>query len=143
MFSDVWVEEMEIKVILPEGCSDIKVNVPYEVEQASTTRFVTKPCTCSFLFLWVMVGIQIHLLGLGAQRRPTGADSEVEEHRGGARQAGGHLLLVQQIPHDRGAAHAGGPLSYALPAGLLAGQSRDHQACGIRHKGIQEGAINR
>lgn len=40
VFSDVWVEEMEIKVILPEGCTDIKVNVPYEVEQASTTRLV-------------------------------------------------------------------------------------------------------
>ena len=38
VFADVWVEEMEIKVILPEGCTDINVNVPYEVEQSSTKR---------------------------------------------------------------------------------------------------------
>mmetsp|Transcript_13654 Transcript_13654/g.18686 ORF Transcript_13654/g.18686 Transcript_13654/m.18686 type:complete len:450 (+) Transcript_13654:22-1371(+) len=39
VFNEVWVEDMEIKVILPEGCSDIKVSVPYEVEQSRTTRF--------------------------------------------------------------------------------------------------------
>jgi oligosaccharyltransferase complex subunit alpha (ribophorin I) len=39
IFDDVWVEDMEIKVVLPEGCSDIKVNVPYAVEQSRTTRF--------------------------------------------------------------------------------------------------------
>lgn len=38
VFNDVWVEEMEIKVILPEGSTDISVNVPYEVEQSSTKR---------------------------------------------------------------------------------------------------------
>lgn len=38
VFNEVWVEDMEIKVILPEGCSDIKVIVPYEVEQSRTTR---------------------------------------------------------------------------------------------------------
>lgn len=39
IFEDVWVEEMEIKVVLPEGCRDVKVDVPYPVETAWTTRF--------------------------------------------------------------------------------------------------------
>lgn len=38
-FLDVWVEDLELKVVLPEGCTDIRVNVPYEVEQSWTTRF--------------------------------------------------------------------------------------------------------
>eukprot|EP01038_Epipyxis_sp_PR26KG_P014596 gene14596-19602_t len=38
-FENVWVDEMEIKVILPEGCTDIKVDVPYPVEQSRTTRY--------------------------------------------------------------------------------------------------------
>lgn len=38
-FDDVWVEDMELKVILPEGCEDVQVSAPYEVEQARTTRF--------------------------------------------------------------------------------------------------------
>jgi oligosaccharyltransferase complex subunit alpha (ribophorin I) len=38
MFQDVWVEEMEVKVILPEGCTDIEVNVPYKVEQSRSRR---------------------------------------------------------------------------------------------------------
>lgn len=37
-FNDVWVEEMEIKVILPEGATDISVNAPYQVEQSRTKR---------------------------------------------------------------------------------------------------------
>jgi oligosaccharyltransferase complex subunit alpha (ribophorin I) len=40
MFHDVWIEDMEIKVILPEGCTDIKVDVPYATEQSWATRFV-------------------------------------------------------------------------------------------------------
>jgi oligosaccharyltransferase complex subunit alpha (ribophorin I) len=39
IFEDVWVEDMEIKVVLPEGCTDIKVDVPYEVEQSWTRRY--------------------------------------------------------------------------------------------------------
>lgn len=38
-FQDVWVEDSEIKVILPEGCTDIQVNVPYAVEQSWTNRY--------------------------------------------------------------------------------------------------------
>lgn len=38
IFEDVWVEDMEIKVILPEGCSNIEANVPYETEQSQTVR---------------------------------------------------------------------------------------------------------
>jgi oligosaccharyltransferase complex subunit alpha (ribophorin I) len=39
-FDDVWVEDMEIKVVLPEGCSDVKIELPYAVEkQTWTTRF--------------------------------------------------------------------------------------------------------
>jgi oligosaccharyltransferase complex subunit alpha (ribophorin I) len=38
VFQDVWVEDLEIKVILPEGCTGIDVNVPYAVEQSWTTR---------------------------------------------------------------------------------------------------------
>ena len=39
LFEDVWVEDMEIKVVLPEGATDIKVEVPYPVEQSWTRRF--------------------------------------------------------------------------------------------------------
>lgn len=39
IFDDVWVEDMEIKVVLPEGCSDIKMDIPYTVETAWTQRF--------------------------------------------------------------------------------------------------------
>ena len=39
LFEDVWVEDMEIKVVLPEGATDIKVDVPYPVEQSWTRRF--------------------------------------------------------------------------------------------------------
>jgi oligosaccharyltransferase complex subunit alpha (ribophorin I) len=38
VFRNVWVEDMDIKVILPEGCTDIKANVPYSVEQSQTVR---------------------------------------------------------------------------------------------------------
>jgi oligosaccharyltransferase complex subunit alpha (ribophorin I) len=38
-FNDVWVEDMEVKVILPEGCTDVHVNVPYAIEQAAATRY--------------------------------------------------------------------------------------------------------
>jgi oligosaccharyltransferase complex subunit alpha (ribophorin I) len=37
-FQDVSVDEMEIKVVLPEGCTDMKISVPYTVEQSWTTR---------------------------------------------------------------------------------------------------------
>ena len=39
IFEDVWVEEMEFKIILPEGCSDIKVDVPYPHERVDSVRF--------------------------------------------------------------------------------------------------------
>ena len=35
IFEDVWVEDMEIKVVLPEGCYDVKVEVPYKVTEQS------------------------------------------------------------------------------------------------------------
>jgi oligosaccharyltransferase complex subunit alpha (ribophorin I) len=38
-FDNVWVEDMELKVILPEGCEDVKVEAPYQVEQSHTRRF--------------------------------------------------------------------------------------------------------
>ena len=38
-FDDVWVEEMEIKVVLPEGCYDIKVDSPFPVDTQETRRF--------------------------------------------------------------------------------------------------------
>ncbi len=31
---------MEIKVVLPEGCTDIQVDVPYKVEQSTTKRYI-------------------------------------------------------------------------------------------------------
>ena len=37
-FEDVWVEDMELKVVLPEGCTDVQVKVPYTVEQSSAKR---------------------------------------------------------------------------------------------------------
>jgi oligosaccharyltransferase complex subunit alpha (ribophorin I) len=39
IFEEVFIDEMEIKVILPEGSSNIEVNVPYKVEQERTTRY--------------------------------------------------------------------------------------------------------
>mmetsp|Transcript_16718 Transcript_16718/g.16817 ORF Transcript_16718/g.16817 Transcript_16718/m.16817 type:complete len:453 (+) Transcript_16718:63-1421(+) len=39
VFEDVWVEDMETKIVLPEGCTDIQVNVPYAVEQTWSRRF--------------------------------------------------------------------------------------------------------
>ena len=38
-FEDVFVDDMEIKVVLPEGSKDIIVDVPYTVEQDRTTRY--------------------------------------------------------------------------------------------------------
>ncbi len=37
-FQDVWVEDMEMKVILPEGCTDIVVKSPYAVEESRSVR---------------------------------------------------------------------------------------------------------
>jgi len=42
-FDNVWVEDMELKVVLPEGCENIKVNVPYAVEQSSARRYCNTP----------------------------------------------------------------------------------------------------
>ena len=39
IFEDVWVEDMDIKVILPEGCTDIQVDAPYAVTQSWTKRY--------------------------------------------------------------------------------------------------------
>lgn len=38
-FKDVWVEDMETKVILPEGATDIHVNVPSNVEESRSIRY--------------------------------------------------------------------------------------------------------
>lgn len=38
-FHDVWVEDMEIKVVLPEGCGDVTVETPYPMDQARTQRY--------------------------------------------------------------------------------------------------------
>lgn len=38
-FSGVWVEQMELKVVLPEGAEDISVSVPYPVEHSTARRF--------------------------------------------------------------------------------------------------------
>jgi oligosaccharyltransferase complex subunit alpha (ribophorin I) len=39
-FHDVWVEEMEMKVILPEGAVDIEVKSPYPAEETRSVRLV-------------------------------------------------------------------------------------------------------
>jgi len=40
IFQDVWIQDMEIKVVLPEGASEIDVQLPYEVsERVDTRRF--------------------------------------------------------------------------------------------------------
>ena len=39
IFEEVWVEDIEIKVILPEGCSNIKIKSPNGVEQSWSKRF--------------------------------------------------------------------------------------------------------
>jgi oligosaccharyltransferase complex subunit alpha (ribophorin I) len=45
VFRDVWVEDMEIKVVLPEGCSNVKVHLPYDdVRQSETTRWCSSFC---------------------------------------------------------------------------------------------------
>jgi oligosaccharyltransferase complex subunit alpha (ribophorin I) len=44
IFEEVWVDDMEIKVVLPEGCTDIKVEVPYEVETTTSKRYVYSMC---------------------------------------------------------------------------------------------------
>ena len=38
-FENVFVEDMELKVVLPEGCTDIQVDVPYKVEQSRAKRY--------------------------------------------------------------------------------------------------------
>ncbi len=39
IFENVWVEDMEVKFILPEGCTDIKVDVPYPSTREDTIRY--------------------------------------------------------------------------------------------------------
>lgn len=38
IFENVWMEDVEIKVILPEGSTDVQVKVPYPVEQTMSRR---------------------------------------------------------------------------------------------------------
>ena len=38
IFRDVWVDDMEIKVILPEGCVNVQANIPYSVLQSESVR---------------------------------------------------------------------------------------------------------
>lgn len=57
IFKNVWIEDLEIKVILPETCSNIKVNVPYTAEESRTIRLETLfkfiyPYPLSDLFLF-------------------------------------------------------------------------------------------
>lgn len=39
IFQDVWVENLEIKIILPEGCNDINIDVPYPHDRSDSRRF--------------------------------------------------------------------------------------------------------
>ena len=39
MFEDVWVSDLEVKVVLPEGCTDIKVDLPSSATSSWTRRF--------------------------------------------------------------------------------------------------------
>ena len=39
VFKDIWIEDLEIKVVLPEGAQDVQVNVPYAVEQSWSRRY--------------------------------------------------------------------------------------------------------
>jgi oligosaccharyltransferase complex subunit alpha (ribophorin I) len=38
IFKDVWIEDLDVKIILPEGCSNVLVDVPYPVDQTEATR---------------------------------------------------------------------------------------------------------
>src|SRR5688572_13362333 len=38
-FEDVWVEEMTLKFVLPEGATNVKVQAPYGAEVSTTRRF--------------------------------------------------------------------------------------------------------
>jgi oligosaccharyltransferase complex subunit alpha (ribophorin I) len=38
-FQNVWVDEMEVKVILPEGARDIAVHVPHEMKESRSVRY--------------------------------------------------------------------------------------------------------
>ena len=38
-FQGVWIEDMELKVVLPEGCKNIDVNVPYQHERSDSIRY--------------------------------------------------------------------------------------------------------
>jgi oligosaccharyltransferase complex subunit alpha (ribophorin I) len=41
LFDDVWVEDMETKVILPEGATNIKVDAPYPMRESWSKRYGT------------------------------------------------------------------------------------------------------
>lgn len=41
IFEGVWIDDMEIKIILPEGAEEIDVNVPYEISEQSFGRRFT------------------------------------------------------------------------------------------------------
>ena len=38
IFENVWVDEMEVKVVLPEGCENIRISTPYTVAQSDAVR---------------------------------------------------------------------------------------------------------
>jgi len=38
VFKDVWIDDIEIKIVLPEGSTDIKLDCPYTVEQSWSRR---------------------------------------------------------------------------------------------------------
>ncbi len=38
-FEDVWVSDMEVKLVLPEGCHDVKVELPYAASESWTRRY--------------------------------------------------------------------------------------------------------
>ena len=39
IFKNVWVENLKLKVILPEGCNDIRVDVPYPHKRSDGVRY--------------------------------------------------------------------------------------------------------
>lgn len=38
IFRNVWIEDLEIKIILPEGCTDVETSVPYSAEKHENIR---------------------------------------------------------------------------------------------------------
>jgi len=39
IFRNVWIEDLEVKIILPEGCTEIEATVPYAIEKHESVRY--------------------------------------------------------------------------------------------------------